>query len=125
MIGKGVCFNRLCVVTLVQIDDHLFDQGPNIRRIDKAHFQVELGKFRLTVGAQVFIAKAAGNLKIAFNASHHEQLLKLLRALRQRIEFPGMKTAGHNKIARTLWRALEQNRRLNLQKVAFRKDIRE
>jgi hypothetical protein len=40
--------------------------------------------------------------------------------LRQRIEFAGLQAAGHDKVARTLRRALEQDRRLDLQKVAIR-----
>ena len=36
--------------------------------------KVNLGKFRLTVGPQVLVAEAAGNLHIAVESCHHGQL---------------------------------------------------
>ena len=39
--------------------------------VDKGHFDVHLSKFRLAVGAKVFIAEAADNLGVAVKASHH------------------------------------------------------
>ena len=82
---------------------------------DKAHLQVELGELGLAVGAQVFVAEAAGDLEVALDAGHHEQLLQLLRALRQGVELAGMQPTGHDEIARAFGRALEQDRRLDLQ----------
>jgi hypothetical protein len=52
---------------------------------DKRHLDVELRELRLTVGTQVLIAEAAGDLVVALEATHHEQLLEQLRALRQRV----------------------------------------
>ena len=81
---------RLSLICAREFDQHDFDQCSNVVGIDKAHFQVELGKLGLAIGAQVLVAKAAGDLEIAFDAGHHEQLLELLRALGQRIKFVGM-----------------------------------
>ena len=56
---------------LVQLQDLLL--------IHEAHLDVQLGEFRLAVGAQVFIAETAGHLVIALDATHHQQLLEQLR----------------------------------------------
>ena len=101
-----------------QLDEHLLDDGADVGRIDKAHFQVELRELGLAVGAQVLVAETACDLEVALDAGDHEQLLELLRALRQRIELAGLQAAGHDKVARAFGRALEQNRRLDLQEVA-------
>ena len=54
---------------------------------DEAHLEVELVEFaRRTIGARILVAEAGCNLEIAIEARHHDQLLELLRRLRQRIE---------------------------------------
>ncbi len=69
---------------------------------------------------RVLVAEAAGDLEVALDARHHQQLLQLLRALRQGVEFARVQAAGHDKVARAFGRALEQDRRLDLQEVARR-----
>ena len=103
-----------------QLDQQPLDQRPDIACVDKAHLQVELGKLGLAVSPQVFVAEAARDLEIAFDARHHQQLLQLLRALRQRIKLAGMQAAGHHEIACAFGRALEQDRRLDLEEIAIR-----
>jgi len=39
--------------------------------VHERSFDVELGKFGLTIGTQVFVAKAARDLKIALKPRHH------------------------------------------------------
>ena len=78
-----------------------------------------MGKFRLAVGAQVFIAKTAGNLVIAVHAGHHQQLLKQLRGLRQGIKLARLDACRHQKIARALGRGLGEHRRFNVEKIAL------
>jgi len=56
--------------------------GDHIVLVHKAHFNVQLGEFRLAVGAEILITVAARNLVVAFHACNHEQLLKQLRRLR-------------------------------------------
>ena len=99
------------------------DQRPDVAGIDKAHLQVELGELRLAVGAQIFVAEAAGDLEVALDAGHHQQLLELLRALRQGVELARVQAAGHDEVACAFGRALEQDRRLDLQEVARRQVV--
>ena len=48
----------------------------------EGHFAVNLGKFRLAVGPEVFVPEALHELEVAVVAGHHQQLLKGLGALR-------------------------------------------
>ena len=54
--------------------------------LDERGLDIELGEFRLAVGAQVFVAEAFGDLEVAVEAGDHQQLLEQLRRLRQREE---------------------------------------
>src|SRR5581483_3376994 len=82
----------------------------------EAHLQVDLRELKLTVGAEVFIAEAAGDLEVAIKTRDHENLLEDLRRLRQRVELARMHATGHQKIARPFGRGLGENRRLDLEK---------
>ena len=82
--------------------------------VDEAHLDVELGELGLTVGAQVLVAKAAGDLVVAIHAAHHQELLEQLRGLRQREEVPGVGTARHEVVARALGGRPRQHRRVDL-----------
>ena len=67
---------------------HLYD----IFLLYKTHFAVYLGKFRLTVGAQILVAETFGQLEIPVESTHHQQLLEYLRTLGQGIEFTRIHT---------------------------------
>ena len=82
--------------------------------LHETHFAVNLRKLGLAVGPQVFIAEAFYNLIVAIVAAHHEQLLKGLRTLRQRIKLSGIHTAGHYKITGPFGSALDEKRRFNI-----------
>ena len=98
---------------------HLFDEGQDFFLVHEGHFHVELSKFRLAVGAQVFIAEAAGDLVITVHTGNHEQLFKNLRRLRQRIEFAFVDTARYEVVTSAFWRALAEFRRFNVDEAVF------
>ena len=77
----------------------------------------------MTVGAQVFVAKATRDLEIAFEACDHEQLFHLLGRLRQRVEPAGMDAAGDDEVARAFGRAFEQDGRFDFEEVAIVEEI--
>ena len=82
-------------LALGKLLEHAGDDGLHRREhvflLDKAHFDVELIKLaRQAVGARVLVAKTWRDLEVAVEARHHQQLLVLLRRLRQRVEFSGM-----------------------------------
>ncbi len=80
--------------------------------LDEAHFEVELVEFaRQPVGARVLVAEARRDLEIAVEARHHDQLLVLLRRLRQRVEGAGMDARRHQEVARAFGRRGRQDRR--------------
>ena len=90
------------------------DRLVHVVLVDEAHLGVELHELVLAVGAQVFVAQAAGDLVVAVDAGHHQQLLEQLRALRQRVERARLLTAGHDELAGTLGRAGHEHRGLDL-----------
>jgi len=120
---EGRLLDALGADQRAQLDEHRLNHGAHVRRLNKAHFQVKLRELQLPVGAQRLIAEAARDLEIALDARHHKELLELLRALRQRIEVVRVQAARHDKVARPLRRALQQDRRLDLQKVALRQKL--
>ena len=64
---------------LKDIAHHAFSCFQNFLAVGKGKFHINLGKFRLTVTAGIFITVAAGNLEIFVKATHHQKLLVELR----------------------------------------------
>jgi hypothetical protein len=98
--GRGR--HRLAAAELLErARDYRLDGGEHVLLFDEAHFEIELVEFAgQPVGARILVAKAGRDLEIAVEARHHQQLLVLLRRLRQRVERSGMDARGHQKIAR-------------------------
>ena len=87
---------------------------------DEAHLDVELVELaRQTVGARVLVAEAGRDLEIAVEARHHDELLELLRRLRQRVELARMQARRHQEVARAFRRGGGQDRRLELEEAAL------
>ena len=62
--------------------------------VDEAHLEVELVELAgRAVGAGVLVAEAGRDLEVAVEAGDHQQLLELLRRLRQRVELAGVQPA--------------------------------
>ena len=66
---------------LKQLAGQAFKGVQDVLALYEAHLTIHLGKLRLTIGAQVFVAEALHNLEILIKAAHHEQLLEGLRTL--------------------------------------------
>ena len=96
-----------------------FHHVDDVVAVHEAHLDVHLGELGLTVGAQVLVAEAPGNLVVALDAGHHEHLLELLRALRQRVEAARVRTAGHDVVARAFGRGVRQDGGFHLQEAAL------
>ena len=95
---------------------HRLDRREDILLRDEAHLDIELIEFAgAAVGARVLVAETGRDLEIAVEARHHDELLELLRRLRQRIELAGMQARGHEKVARALRARGGQDRRLELE----------
>ena len=95
-------------------DGHRLDEAHHRRLVDEAHLEVELGELRLAIAAQVLVAIAASDLHVAVDPADHQQLLELLRALRERIDGAWLEAARDDEVACALGRALDQGRRLDL-----------
>ena len=91
------------------------DRRPHVLLGDEGHLEVELVELAgRAVGASVLVPEAGRDLEVAVEPRHHQQLLELLRGLRQRVEHAGMDAARHEVVARALGRAGGQNGRLEL-----------
>src|SRR5207245_7360704 len=77
-----------------------FHHFPDPLRLRIGHLQIDLGELGLAVGAQVFVAKAADDLKILVESRDHQDLLEHLRRLRQGIERAWFHAAGYEITAR-------------------------
>ena len=91
------------------------DHREDIVLLHKAHLDVELVEFAgAAVGARILVAEARRNLEIAVEARHHQQLLELLRSLRQRVELARMQAGRHQIVAGAFRAARGQDRSLEL-----------
>src|SRR5438876_5058675 len=96
------------------VEDRL-DRREHVLLGDERHLEVELVELaRRPIGAAVLVTEARGDLEVAIEPGDHEELLELLRRLRQRVELPRVDTAGHDVVARALWGARREDRRLEL-----------
>ncbi len=90
------------------------DRGEHVVLRDEAHLGVELHELVLPIGAQVLVAQAAGDLVVAIDAGHHQELLEQLRRLRQGVERARLLARRHEELARALGRRRHEHRRLDL-----------
>src|SRR5690606_17889827 len=104
-------------------NDQLLNELQHVLALDKAHLHVKLSELGLAVAALVLVAEAPRDLEVALEACHHQKLLELLRALRQRKELAGVDAAGHEVVTRALRRALEQDGRLDLDKAPLAQEV--
>ncbi len=108
--------HRLAVGELLEqaVHDRLHG-GEHVLLGGEAHLEVELVELaRRAVGPGVLVAEAGRDLEVAVEAGHHQQLLELLRRLRQRIELARMHARRHQVVARALRRRGGQDRGLEL-----------
>ena len=70
--------------------EHALAQRIDAFAVHKRKLHVDLGEFHLAVGAQILVAEATRDLQVALHARHHQDLLELLRRLRQRVELARM-----------------------------------
>jgi len=98
---------------LEQVADHCFHQVGDGLLVHEGSLDVELGEFRLPVGAQVLVTEAPHHLVIPVHASDHQQLLVKLWRLRQGKEMVGMGAAGNQVVAGAFRGGLGQEGRLD------------
>jgi hypothetical protein len=91
-----------------------FEGGQYFLLRHEGHLAVDLRELRLAVGPQILIAEALHDLEVAVVARYHQNLLEGLGALRQGVRFPGIHAAGHDEVARTFRRTLDEEGRFDL-----------
>ncbi|MPL89883.1 hypothetical protein SDC9_35925 [bioreactor metagenome] len=94
---------------------HRLHRGKDVFLLDEAHLDVELVEVgRAAVGARVLVAEAGRDLEVAVEARHHDQLLELLRRLRQGVELARVQARGHQEVTCALGRGGGDDRGLEL-----------
>ena len=96
------------------VADHALEHVANVLLAHEGCFDINLREFRLAVSAQVFIAKAFGDLVVTIKPRHHQQLLEQLRALRQCEKHAFVDPAGHQIVACAFGCAFGQHRGFNV-----------
>jgi hypothetical protein len=91
-----------------------FDSSLDFEVGNERSLDVDLRKLELALGAQILVAKTAGDLEIFFEAGDLQELLILLRRLRQGVERAGCEPGGHEEVPRALGRRIRKDRRLDL-----------
>ena len=86
---------------LEEVAQHRLDGVEDVLLLDEAHLDIELVELAgRAVGAGVLVAEAGRDLEVAVEAGDHDELLELLRRLRQGVELAGMEPRGHQEVAR-------------------------
>ena len=99
---------------LEQVAHHAFERVQDVFLFHEGHLAVDLGEFRLAIGAKVFVAEALHDLVVPVKPADHEELLERLGALRQGVELAGVHAAGHHKVAGAFRRGLDEVRRFDI-----------
>ena len=81
---------------------HTFEKFDYIVLLYERHFTVDLCKFRLTVGTQIFVTETFCNLEITVETGNHQQLLQGLWRLRQSVELSRVHTGRNHEVTGTL-----------------------
>ena len=89
-------------------------QGEDELAVGERHLHVELSQLLQAVGAWILVAQAARDLVVALESGDHEELLRDLRRLRQRVELARLQPRRHDEVARALGRRLPEHRRLDV-----------
>ena len=98
-----------------EIGQDRFDDFEDIFLLDETHLDVELIKLaRRPVSPTVLVAKTGSDLEVAVKSCDHQELLELLRSLRQGVESAGVQTRRHQVVPRALGAGRRQDRRLEL-----------
>lgn len=99
--------------------DHVFKQIADFLFFDKRHFAVDLGKFRLAVSTQIFIAETFRDLVITVETGDHQQLFEQLWRLWQGKKFARIDTRRNQIIAGPLRCRFRQHRCFDVNKAVF------
>ena len=113
-----------CNVILAELCEdrrqHILENGEHVVLRGKCHLHIELIELTgAAVAAGVFVAEAGRDLEVAVEAGGHEQLLELLRRLRQGVELTGMLSGRNQIVARALGGGSGQNRGSDLLEIVL------
>ena len=119
-------FSEINVENLLEdAADQVFHDLADFFFLEERRFDINLGEFGLTVGAEVFVAEALDDLVVAVEAGNHQKLLEELRRLRQSEEVAVHRAGRHEVVAGAFGRGLCEERRFDVDEAVFVKEVTE
>ena len=95
VVGQAVhALGPLDVGERQQLAHEWVRRGDHVVLLDERQLHVQLGELRLAIGTEVLVAKAAGDLVVALEPAHHQQLLEQLGDCGSAYQEPGCKRLG-------------------------------
>ncbi len=94
--------------------NHSLHQADDELLVREGHLHVELRDLLDTVGTQVLVPEAHGDLVVPVEAGNDEKLLENLRRLGECVEAAGLEPARHDEVPCPLRRRLEEDRSLDV-----------
>ena len=111
IVGAVLCEDRR---------QHVLKHREHVLLRGERHLHIELVELAgRAVAAGVLVAEAGGDLEILIKAARHQQLLELLRCLRQSVELAGVLAGGDEIVARALGGRGSEDRRRNLEEAVI------
>ena len=95
----------------------------HIVRLDEGHLDVQLGQLVDPIRARVLVSEAPRDLHVLVDAPDHQDLLQLLRRLRQRPDLSREVPRRHDEVARTCRIGADHHRRLDLPEAALDEEV--
>ena len=92
-----------------------FHNFPDALGLRVSHFKIDLSELGLAIGAKIFVAEAADDLKILVEAGDHQNLFEHLRRLRQSVERAGLNAAGNEVVASAFGRGTRHEGRFDFE----------
>ena len=111
---RGMVAGTLAGHRLGGVQHGLGHEVEHVLLADEGRLHVQLGELELAVGPEVLVPQAAGDLVVAVDPGHHQQLLGQLRALGQDVAATRGQPAGHGELPGPLGGRRPQQRRLHL-----------
>ena len=103
--------------------EEALDEGLDFGFGDEGGFEVDLSELGLAVGAEVFVAEAASDLEIFFEAADLEQLFVLLWGLGEGVEVARVESCRDEEVACALWGGVGEDGGFDFEEAVFVEEV--
>ena len=99
--------------------DHALEHVQDVLLLYEAHLAVDLCKFRLAVGPEVFVPEALYDLEVPVVPAHHQELFKGLGRLGKGVKLTRVHPGRNHEVPRPFRSGFDQERGLNVHELLF------